>query len=140
MKLARPRALAAAGIAALAVAPAAALAAPRASAPPVAVVTSNLGKVVATKDKLGLYTWASEKKAHGKILCTGTCAKAWPPVLVTGAVTAHAKGVTGMFGTVKRPDGKTQLTYDGLAVYTFSDDKANVVKCDGVQGWHAVRA
>ena len=109
-------------------------------APVVELNTSNLGLVLATPTKLGFYYWDTEKKAGGKIKCTGACAKAWPPVLVTGMVEKHYKGVMGTFGTIKRPDGTTQLTERGLAVYTFHGDTAGVVKCDGVDGWHAVRA
>ena len=34
---------------------------------------------------------------------------------------------------------KRQLTVNGLPAYTYVGDKAGVVKCDGVDGWHAVR-
>jgi predicted lipoprotein with Yx(FWY)xxD motif len=62
----------------------------------------------------------------------------WPPV--TGI--AHAgSGVSGTFGTIKRPDGSTQVTFDGHPVYEFSGDKAaGQVNGDGAQGgtWHVV--
>jgi len=29
---------------------------------------------------------------------------------------------------------------NGLPAYTYQGDTAGVVKCDGVDGWHAVRA
>ncbi len=92
-----------------------ALASPVATKPPVVVIkTSNLGKVLATTGKLGLYTWNVEKKAGGKVRCTGACAKAWPPVLVKGPVQRRIKGIHATFGTVRRPSGKTQLTVNGL--------------------------
>ena len=124
-----------------------ALAAPSASAssgavkkPPVVVIkTSNLGKVLATTKKLGLYTWNVEKKAGGKVRCVGACAKAWPPVLVNGPVQRRVKGITATFGTIKRPNGKTQLTVNGLPVYIYEHDTPNVVLCDDVDGWFAIR-
>ena len=51
--------------------------------------------------------------------CTGSCATYWPPV--TGPVTAGS-GVTGTLGTITRPDGTTQATYDGHPLYTYVGD------------------
>jgi predicted lipoprotein with Yx(FWY)xxD motif len=54
---------------------------------------------------------------------TGACASAWPPLLVPGGATvAHATGVTGTLSTAMRPDGTTQVTYNGHPVYYFSGD------------------
>ena len=117
-----------------------ALASPRpAKAPVVVIKTSNLGKVVATTGKLGLYTWDVEKKAGGKVRCTAACAKAWPPVLVKGPVQRRVKGINAAFGTIKRPNGKTQLTVNGLPAYVYEHDSPNVVLCDDVDCWFAVR-
>lgn len=109
--------------------------------PPVVVIkTSNLGRVVATSRKLGLYTWDVEKKAGGKVRCTGACARAWPPVLVEGPVQRRVAGIKATFGTIGRPNGKTQLTVNGLPAYVYEHDSPNVVLCDNVDGWFAVRA
>jgi len=53
--------------------------------------------------------------------CTGSCATYWPPV--TGPVTA-GPGVTGTLGTITRPDGTVQATYDGHPLYTYVADTA----------------
>ena len=43
--------------------------------------------------------------------------------------------VTGMFGTVKRDDGTTQVTYAGAPIYYFAKDtKAGDVTGQGVGG------
>ena len=109
-----------------------------ASSKPAIETKSNLGTVIATPTKLGIYYWDVEKKAGGKVKCTGSCLKQWPPVYVTGAVPKHVAGVMATFATVKRGT-KHQLTVNGLPAYTYSGDKAGVVKCDGVDGWHAVK-
>src|SRR5438128_7930134 len=45
------------------------------------------------------------------------CSKAWPPLLVHGAVRA-GKGVnTSLLKTVKRTDGTVQVTYDRHPLY-----------------------
>jgi predicted lipoprotein with Yx(FWY)xxD motif len=69
--------------------------------------------------------------AHGRTLywfapdtltasaCTGSCAVYWPPV--TGSPKA-GPGVTGTLGTIKRPGGAVQATYDGHPLYTYIGD------------------
>jgi predicted lipoprotein with Yx(FWY)xxD motif len=122
-----------------AVAVSGAAAAPAASKKPAIEIKSNIGKVIATTPgKLGIYYWDVERKAGGKIRCTGACAKKWPPVYVKGAVAKHVKGVMATFGTVKRGN-KRQLTVNGLPAYTYMGDKAGIVFCDNVDGWFAVR-
>lgn len=106
--------------------------------PAVEIKAKGLGKVIATPAKLGIYYWDVEKKAGGKIKCTGKCAAAWPPVYVTGTVRKHVAGVMATFGSIKRGT-KRQLTVNGLPAYTYVGDTAGIVKCDGVDGWHAVR-
>jgi predicted lipoprotein with Yx(FWY)xxD motif len=53
--------------------------------------------------------------------CTGNCARRWPPVL--GPVAA-GPGVTGTLGTITRPDGTIQATWDGHPLYTATADTA----------------
>jgi predicted lipoprotein with Yx(FWY)xxD motif len=119
-----------------------ALAAPAASTVTVKVSTNGaLGaKILVSSTGLTLYHYVPEKK--GKIACTAACATDWPPLLVTGTAKPVAgTGVTAAkLGTIKRPDGKMQVTYNGLALYRYSDDKkAGQVKGQGEAGiWFAV--
>ena len=61
-----------------------------------------------------LYHDSSEKK--NVVKCLASCASQWPPLLVApGAKPVPGPGVTAsLLGTVKRPDGKLQVTYAGL--------------------------
>jgi predicted lipoprotein with Yx(FWY)xxD motif len=108
---------------------------------PAIEMKSNLSgkKVIATTKRLGIYYWDVEKKAGGKIRCKGACLVKWPAVYVKAPVEKHVKGVMATFGTIKRGT-KLQLTVNGLPAYTYEGDTAGIVKCDGVDGWHAVRA
>jgi len=87
-----------------------------------------------------LYHLTTEKP--GSIACTGKCATFWPPLVLSGNAKAKAgSGVTASkLGTIKRPDGHTQATYNGIALYRYSlDKKAGDVKGQGVEGiWYAV--
>jgi predicted lipoprotein with Yx(FWY)xxD motif len=90
------------------------------------IATSNvsgLGTVISDGQGFTLYHLKTE--VNGAIKCTGSCASVWPPLLVTGSGQATAgDGVSGQLGTVTRPDGGVQVTYDGLPLYTYSGDTA----------------
>ena len=98
----------------------------------------SLHKTVLTTTKgLTLYTLTGEK--NGKFICTGSCLRTWPPLLVAAGTTP--KGPVAL-GTIKRPEGKTQVTYRGAPVYTFSGDgKKGEANGEGIRDvgvWHAV--
>jgi predicted lipoprotein with Yx(FWY)xxD motif len=98
----------------------------------------SLHRTVLTNTKgLTLYTLSGEK--NGKFICTGSCLKSWPPLLVAADTTP--KGPVKL-GTIKRPEGKIQVTYKGAPVYTFSGDskkgEANGEGLKDVGVWHAV--
>jgi predicted lipoprotein with Yx(FWY)xxD motif len=119
------------------------LAAPAAGAtkPPVVVQKdSTFGRVLFTPGHKALYYWAVEKQAR-RIVCTGACARLWPPLVVRSraAVPARIPGVKGRFGVVRRPDGRLQVTYDGVALYAYAHDPPDVVLCNDVDRWFVVR-
>ena len=132
--------LAAAALASLALV-ADGLAADDAMGRPAIEMKSNLAgkKVIATSRRLGIYYWDVEKKAGRKIRCTGACLRMWPAVYVKEKPAKHVPGVMATFGAIKRGT-KLQLTVNGLPAYTYEGDTPGVGKCDGVDGWHAVRA
>jgi predicted lipoprotein with Yx(FWY)xxD motif len=101
----------------------------------------KFGAILATPKKQALYYWAVEKRAGGKIRCTGSCAKLWPPLVVKNraAVPRHIAGIKGAFGVVKRPNGRLQVTHNGLPVYTYVHEGPAQVLCDNVDGWFVVR-
>jgi predicted lipoprotein with Yx(FWY)xxD motif len=99
----------------------------------------KLHKTVLTDTKgLTLYTLVGETR--GKFICTSAaCLQAWPPLLVTPGTTP--KGPVKL-GTIKNPEGKTQVTFKGMPVYTFEGDskkgEANGEGLKDVGVWHAV--
>jgi predicted lipoprotein with Yx(FWY)xxD motif len=127
---------------ALAAAVAALVSAPLAlaDAKPVVVVTApKFGSILATRGHLALYTWRQEKA--GTVRCTGECAKEWPPLTVPKGtmVARRVAGAMGTFGTIRRPDGRTQVTQNGKPLYTYVGDTRTRILCDGVDGWFVVR-
>jgi predicted lipoprotein with Yx(FWY)xxD motif len=53
-------------------------------------------------------------------MCTGTCAKFWPPVLTTRRVKAGPGVNQHMLGTLRRADGTIQVSYNGHPLYFFA--------------------
>ncbi len=118
------------------------LAAPAMAATPLVTKlrAPNLGAtVLARGDRQALYYWSRER--DGRIRCVGACAKAWPPYIVSKdrTVPKRIAGYDGVFGTIKRPDGRRQLTYDRLPLYTYAHEGKGIVLCDDVDGWFAIR-
>jgi predicted lipoprotein with Yx(FWY)xxD motif len=104
-------------------------------------VNSSLGAtIVVSATGRTLYHDAAEPK--NKVKCLGSCAKEWPPLIVTaGGKPVAGAGVTAAkLGVLKRPDGKLQVTYAGLPLYLYAgDSKAGDVNGQGVGGiWHAI--
>jgi predicted lipoprotein with Yx(FWY)xxD motif len=81
--------------------------------------TMNGTAVLTNAAGFTLYWFAPDTSTASK--CTGSCATFWPPV--KGPATAGS-GVTGTLGTITRPDGSTQVTYDGHPLYTYAGDTA----------------
>jgi predicted lipoprotein with Yx(FWY)xxD motif len=101
---------------------------------------SALGIILVGASGRTLYHDSAEPK--NVVKCTGGCVSQWPPLLVeAGAKPVAGPGVTpSWLGTVKRPDGKLQVTYRGMALYLFSGDrKAGDVNGQGRGAiWHAI--
>jgi predicted lipoprotein with Yx(FWY)xxD motif len=101
---------------------------------------TSLGAILVGAGDRTLYHDAAEKR--DRIACTGSCAQRWPPlVVVAGAKPLAGRGITAsLLGTVRRPDGRIQVTYRGLPLYFFSGDmKAGEVNGQGDGGtWHAL--
>jgi predicted lipoprotein with Yx(FWY)xxD motif len=121
--------------------PLAAQTAGTAKAPVSSFKDPTFGKVLSRTDKQVLYYWQVEKAAGGRVKCVGACAKAWPPLIVktAAAVPKRVAGLSGTFGTVRRPDGKLQVTRNKLPVYTYAHEAPRQVLCDNVDGWFVVR-
>ena len=97
--------------------------------------TGSLGTYLTDPAGMTLYTKTGDSATSST--CTGTCAVAWPPVLVaTGGSATAGTGVTGTFATLTRADGTVQVTYQGLPLYGWKGDaKAGDMTGEGVNGF-----
>lgn len=104
--------------------------------PPETVGVSEGGYLTGA-DGFTLYTFDND--AEGVSNCADECAENWPPLTVAAneRVTA-GEGVTGELATIERADGRLQVTYNGMPLYYWVEDKApGDTTGDGVGDvWH----
>jgi predicted lipoprotein with Yx(FWY)xxD motif len=85
--------------------------------------SSAAGRIVVDAKGMSVYFFTKDVKDSGTSACTGACIAAWPPVLTESDAPA-VEGVTGTVATIATPEGKKQVTINGLPVYYYVKDKA----------------
>ena len=81
---------------------------------------SGSGGTFLTDAGRSVYLWAAD--GMNKSNCSGACAGAWPPVMAHGKLTASNGAKPSDLGTIARPGGGKQVTYDGHPLYFFAGD------------------
>lgn len=84
---------------------------------------TGIGAALVNSSGMTLYTPKTPMESSGHIKCTGPCVGFWIPATPSAAMPA-ASALPGKVATIHRPDGKTQLTYNGRPLYTFRLDTA----------------
>jgi len=91
---------------------------------------SEFGSMLFNAKKQAIYIF--ERDSKRKTVCYGECAKAWPPVYTRGAPVA-GKGVRArLLGTIRRRDGRRQVTYAGKPLYFYAHEGPGQVLCHDV--------
>jgi len=76
-------------------------------------------------DSQGRSLYVYQLDEGGVSACTDeVCTRNWPPYLVEGEVTAGEGVDAALVGTYERPDGTTQVTYNGWPLYYNARDEA----------------
>jgi predicted lipoprotein with Yx(FWY)xxD motif len=101
--------------------------------------SSSFGRILFDGRGYALYGFTRDPRR--KSACTGSCAKAWPPYLVTSR--AHAQAGSGvksrLIGTTTRADGRLQVTYAGHPLYYYvGDRRPRQVLCQNVSEFGGV--
>jgi predicted lipoprotein with Yx(FWY)xxD motif len=100
----------------------------------------TLGTIVVDGAGMSLYRFDNDTSKPPTTNCSGDCAKAWPPVLISDPTALTVDGLDKtLLGTVERGDGTKQLTIGGWPAYHFAKDtQPGDVKGEGVSGkWFA---
>jgi len=117
------------------------------TAPAYDLRTASVGGVgTVVVDGQGYTLYLFEPDNHAAPTCTGSCAAAWPPLLLPGGVTAAKAGsgtVPALLGTARRSDGRVQVTYGGWPLYRWvGDSRPGVATGEGLNNfgglWYAV--
>jgi predicted lipoprotein with Yx(FWY)xxD motif len=91
---------------------------------------SEFGRMLFNSSKQAIYIFERDKR--NRTNCYGACAAAWPPVYTKGRPRA-GKGVKQSFlGTIKRRDGRRQVTYAGQPLYYYVNEGTGEVECHNV--------
>ena len=90
---------------------------------------------------LTLYYFTEDTKDSGTSACVEGCLATWPALTVAaGATPTGGEGITGTLGTITRADdGTLQVTYNGLPLYFFKNDKAEGDTNGIYENWNAVK-
>ena len=93
-----------------------------AAAAALTVHPSSYGKTVFDGRGYVLYAFTRD---HGRSTCYGACAKAWPPYYAPkGKLRVGAGLKRSLLGTVKRRNGRRQVTYAGRPLYYYVGDRS----------------
>jgi predicted lipoprotein with Yx(FWY)xxD motif len=91
---------------------------------------SQLGRVLFDGHDRALYLFTRDERL--KTRCYGACAEAWPPFYAKGRPRAGRGVREELLGTIKRRDGRRQVTYKGQPLYFYVDDPKGQVLCNDV--------
>jgi predicted lipoprotein with Yx(FWY)xxD motif len=96
------------------------------------VRSSSYGAILFDGRGRALYAFTRDRRG-GPSRCYGACARAWPVYFAIGRPVA-GKGVKrSLIGTVRRRDGRRQITYNGRPLYYYVGDRsAGQVSCQNV--------
>lgn len=87
----------------------------------VQTANSSLGEILVDGAGYTLYTFSSD--SGGISTCYSSCEMNWPPLLVVDTISIP-HGLPGEFGVAMRSDNTTQVSYNGMPLYTYAGDNA----------------
>jgi predicted lipoprotein with Yx(FWY)xxD motif len=99
---------------------------------------SGYGSALVTASGKSIYVLSTDPAGSSK--CSGTCAKTWMPVTVSGSPSAGSGVDSSKLSSFKRSDGTTQVLYDKHALYTYSGQGATSGEGQAADGgvWYLI--
>jgi predicted lipoprotein with Yx(FWY)xxD motif len=105
-------------------------AAPSRRGPLVKLRDSQFGRVLFSGNDRALYLFTRDARRRSR--CYGDCAAAWPPFFARGRPRAGRGVDSSLLGTIRRRDGRRQVTYKGQPLYFYVHDPKRQVLCNDV--------
>lgn len=82
--------------------------------------SGTYGEHLVDAEGMALYVYLEDSADTST--CTEQCAQNWPPLIVEGEPSAGGGVDAGLLGTIERPDGAMQVTYNGRPLYRYVRD------------------
>jgi predicted lipoprotein with Yx(FWY)xxD motif len=102
------------------------------SKPTLTVGPSRYGRVLFDGKGRALYAFTRDRRG-GPSRCYGDCARAWPVYYASGTARAGTGVKQALIGTVRRKDGRRQVTYRGRPLYYYVHDRGpGRISCQNV--------
>ncbi len=79
------------------------------------------GNILTDSKGMTLYMFVPDKPNEST--CYGSCAQAWPPLILESGQPTAGAGVNAKLGLTTRKDGSKQVTVNGMPLYYFAGDK-----------------
>jgi predicted lipoprotein with Yx(FWY)xxD motif len=100
--------------------------------PTLTVRSSAYGAILFDGRGRALYAFTRDRRG-GPSRCYGACARAWPVYFAGSRLVAGKNVKRSLIGTVRRRDGRRQITYNGRPLYYYvGDTRAGQVTCQNV--------
>jgi predicted lipoprotein with Yx(FWY)xxD motif len=93
---------------------------------------TRYGRILFDGKSRVLYGFTRDRRG-GPSQCYGACARAWPVYFAKGRLQAGNGVNRRLLGTVRRRDGRRQITYNGWPLYYYAHEGPREVKCQNVR-------
>jgi predicted lipoprotein with Yx(FWY)xxD motif len=93
---------------------------------------TRYGRILFDGKSRVLYGFTRDRRG-GPSQCYGACARAWPVYFAKGRLQAGSGVNRRLLGTVRRRDGRRQITYNGWPLYYYAHEGPREVKCQNVR-------
>jgi predicted lipoprotein with Yx(FWY)xxD motif len=96
------------------------------------ISVQSVGGLEALVDAEGNVLYTNDQDTAKRVACTAECAAIWVPVISqSGQPTSDDPSVAAKLGVVTAADGASQVTYEGLPLYSFTEDAPGEVTGNG---------
>jgi predicted lipoprotein with Yx(FWY)xxD motif len=96
------------------------------------VSVANVENADVLVDAEGRTLYTADAEEDGTIRCVDGCESFWVPLeAAQSEIDALGSSLTGDLAVMERPDGSSQVTYDGAPLYTFTKDGVGELMGDG---------
>jgi len=111
-----------------------------AEAPISTAINAEEGEYLVDGRGMALYTFKADTQGRGASAsasaCVDECLGEWPPLVTDATPVGDAKVDVSLLGTLTRPDGIVQVTYNGWPLYYYFEDVApGDIKGDDIEGF-----